>query len=370
MIIRKEREEDYYAAELMCQRAFWNMHGPGCDEHLLVHKLRGAKEYLPEISRVAEVDGKIVGGIYFSKAWVEDTDKVHDIVTFGPLAVDPSAQNTGVGAALLKEGIRLAKEAGYAGIVIFGEPDYYPKHGFVTTERFGITDQNGKCFNALMAYPLNDSFCEIHGKIKEAEVFETLTEEDAEEYSKKFPYLGKMNFPTQWNYDNATQEKDGYRMLPAVQRPREFRVLFNEYIEELSKYNPWMVDKKDENGDYLSMVREQFFAEVEKEPCVIYVGDEPAGLAVFSVCSEEEAGYRYSIEELYVKEVFRGRGIGRDVLLRQLRQVDDVLGFYVLKANERAVALWEHVLTEVEYSFEKVSADEKLWSYRVMCKEK
>lgn len=57
IIIREERKEDYRATEFMTMRAFWNLHGPGCNEHLLVHKLRTAKEYLPELSRVAEIMG-------------------------------------------------------------------------------------------------------------------------------------------------------------------------------------------------------------------------------------------------------------------------------------------------------------------------
>lgn len=40
MIIREERIEDYTQTEHMTMRAFWNIHGPGCNEHLLVHKLR------------------------------------------------------------------------------------------------------------------------------------------------------------------------------------------------------------------------------------------------------------------------------------------------------------------------------------------
>ena len=67
IIIRKETKEDFYNTELMTMRAFWNIHGPGCNEHLMVNKLRSAEEYLPELSRVAELDGKIVGAIFYSK---------------------------------------------------------------------------------------------------------------------------------------------------------------------------------------------------------------------------------------------------------------------------------------------------------------
>ena len=75
VIIRKETEQDYYATELMTMRAFWNRHGPGCNEHLLVNKLRSADEYLPELSRVAELDGKVAGAIFYSRAKVADDDK-------------------------------------------------------------------------------------------------------------------------------------------------------------------------------------------------------------------------------------------------------------------------------------------------------
>ena len=43
----------------MVMRAFWNIHGPGCNEHLLVHKLRESEDYIPQLSRIAELDGKI-----------------------------------------------------------------------------------------------------------------------------------------------------------------------------------------------------------------------------------------------------------------------------------------------------------------------
>lgn len=90
--IRKERKEDYKKTEYMTLRAFWNMHGPGCNEHLLVHILRDAKCYVEDISRVAELDGEIVGTIMYSKAKVIDADQVHEVLTFGPLCVEPTCE--------------------------------------------------------------------------------------------------------------------------------------------------------------------------------------------------------------------------------------------------------------------------------------
>jgi ribosome small subunit-dependent GTPase A len=199
IIIRKETEEDYYATELMTMRAFWNIHDPGCNEHLLVHKLRGAGEYLPELSRVAELDGKIAGAIFYSKAAVVDGDKKYEVLTFGPLAVEPTCFSMGIGSLLLKETLPLAKKAGYKGIVICGEPEYYPKHGFVTCDHFDIHHPAFGNADAFMALPLNEGFEEIHGYFYEAPVFETCEDEkETEEFTKGFPYYKPLKLSCQW----------------------------------------------------------------------------------------------------------------------------------------------------------------------------
>lgn len=199
IIIRNETKEDYYATELMTMRAFWNLHGPGCNEHLMVHKLRDAKEYVPELSRVAELDGKIVGAIFYSKARVVDGDIEHEVLTFGPLAVEPTCFSMGIGARLLEETLPLAKKAGYKGVVICGEPKYYPKHGFVTCDRFDIHHPGFGNADAFMAYPLNEGFEEIHGYFYEAPVFEECEDEkEIEEFTKGFPYYKPLKLSCQW----------------------------------------------------------------------------------------------------------------------------------------------------------------------------
>lgn len=203
IVIREEKIEDYKATELMTMRSFWNIHVPGCNEHLLVHKLRKSPDYLPELSRVAELDGKIVGVIMYAKASIISQDKVHEIVTFGPLAVDPTAQSLGVGRKLLEETIRLAREKGYPGICIFGEPDYYPKHGFQTCDHFGITDLDGNNSDPLMGCELYEgAFDNIHGKFKEPEVYENCdNREELEEFTKQFPVYKKLKLNCQWLHE-------------------------------------------------------------------------------------------------------------------------------------------------------------------------
>lgn len=200
IIIREETEDDYYETELMTMRAFWNKYHLGCDEHYLVHKLRKCKDYLPKLSRVAVMDGKIIGCIMYSKAKVVDGEKIHDIVTFGPLCVDPNWQGAGVGEILLKETMKIASDMGYKGIVIFGEPDYYPRVGFKTCDNFNITTHDGKNSNAFMGIELiKDGLKDIKGKFYESDVFDNLPKDEVEEYNKNFPIIKKQKFPTQWD---------------------------------------------------------------------------------------------------------------------------------------------------------------------------
>ncbi len=201
LVIRKEEREDEKQVERMTQLAFWNKHHQGCDEHYLVHKLRKDPAYLSDISRIACVGEDIVGCIMYSKAKIiENAQTEHTVLTFGPLCVAPDWQGRGIGELLLKETIKLAAEQGYPGIVIFGEPDYYPRNGFQTCDRFHITTMDGKNFDAFMAYELNeDGFKNIRGRFQESEVFHKLPEEEVSEFNLRFPILEKIPFPFHWD---------------------------------------------------------------------------------------------------------------------------------------------------------------------------
>lgn len=198
IIIRTETENDYFNTELMTMRAFWNVYGPGCNEHYLVHILRESADYIPELSLVAEADGEIVGGIFYSRAKVTDGDTVHEVLAFGPLCVEPLYTNRGVGKKLLEESVSMARNAGYAGIVIFGEPEYYPKFGFETCDKYGITTADGRNFDAFMCLPLREEFKAIHGKFSESADFEKCEDTEAvAEFTKGFPYMEPLKFPCQ-----------------------------------------------------------------------------------------------------------------------------------------------------------------------------
>lgn len=47
-------------------------------------------------------------------------------------------RNKGVGSALIRDSFKLAKEMGYASVILVGDPAYYYRFGFKTAANFGI----------------------------------------------------------------------------------------------------------------------------------------------------------------------------------------------------------------------------------------
>lgn len=56
--LRPERADDFREAECVVREAFWNCCSPGGTEHYLLHVMRGARAFVPELSMVAECGGR------------------------------------------------------------------------------------------------------------------------------------------------------------------------------------------------------------------------------------------------------------------------------------------------------------------------
>lgn len=189
--IRLEKPEDYRAVEELTREAFWgSMDHPTCDgEHLMVHKLRKLPAYIPELDFVAEAEGKLVGHVIYSRAKVVTAEgKEVEVLDLGPISVLPEYKRIGIGSALIRHSVVAAAKLGYRAIIFYGHPDYYPRFGFRRASRFGITSDDGRSFDALMAMELYAGALDgISGRYVEDKVCEIDPEELAE-FEKGFPH--------------------------------------------------------------------------------------------------------------------------------------------------------------------------------------
>lgn len=71
MFIRKEKSKDYEIIYSVVKAAFDSAGHADGNEHDLVNALRKGAAFIPDLSLVAETDGRIVGHIMFykSKGW-------------------------------------------------------------------------------------------------------------------------------------------------------------------------------------------------------------------------------------------------------------------------------------------------------------
>lgn len=91
------------------------------------------------LSLVAEGDEGIIGHIAFSPVTVTRQDgSLVSGLGLAPMAVVPSLQRAGVGATLVREGLRILTEAGHPFCVVLGHARYYPRFGFVPASRYGM----------------------------------------------------------------------------------------------------------------------------------------------------------------------------------------------------------------------------------------
>lgn len=134
IIIRKETPKDYDDVFSLVKDAFEKAEHTDGDEHNLLARLRQSQSFIPDLSLVAERNGKIVGQIMFTKIKVGNTTQV----ALAPVTVSIAEQKSGIGSKLILEGHKIAKDLGYEYSILIGHPSYYPRFGYLPAENFGI----------------------------------------------------------------------------------------------------------------------------------------------------------------------------------------------------------------------------------------
>ena len=138
MILRQENPSDQKAVFQLIENAFADVQESDHREQFLVERLRKSKDFIPELSIVAELDNKIVGYILLSKIKIQDGETEHTSLSLAPVAVLSNFQNKGIGSALINLAHKKAEELGFESIILLGHEGYYPKFGYQKASKFGI----------------------------------------------------------------------------------------------------------------------------------------------------------------------------------------------------------------------------------------
>lgn len=169
MNIRPETPTDISAIETVNKRAFRDRQ----EEAGLVAAIRNSDSFLSDLSLVAELDGKVVGHIMFSTIKIETAGRDIPAVALAPMAVLPEFQGQGIGSALVRAGLRAARESGHAIVIVLGHPAYYPRFGFTAEQARPLECPYGEVGDAWMALELIPGALDgVRGKVVYPSFFE------------------------------------------------------------------------------------------------------------------------------------------------------------------------------------------------------
>lgn len=138
MQIRQEQTKDHAEVEALVEEAFREMEMSDHKEQFLVARLRKSAAFVPELSLVAEGEGKLLGHILLTRIQIREGERSVESLALAPVSVRPAFQGQGIGAALIEEAHRIAEGLGFGSTVLLGHPAYYPRFGYVRASAFGI----------------------------------------------------------------------------------------------------------------------------------------------------------------------------------------------------------------------------------------
>jgi putative acetyltransferase len=160
VIFREEREADYDDIGKVVSAAF-----DQANEARLVTNIRMSPYYVPELSLVADEDGRIVGHVMFSYVQLERTEDIRNVLELAPVAVLPSRQGLGIGGKLIRLGLESADQRQEPLVTVLGDPPYYQRFGFRPAAHFDIQPPIGIPDEPFMAIALKHYDDRLRGRV-------------------------------------------------------------------------------------------------------------------------------------------------------------------------------------------------------------
>ncbi|MEC3884649.1 N-acetyltransferase [Halobacillus sp. HZG1] len=207
--IRNEKPQDCRRVEELAREAFWNLYFPGCHEHFVIHKMRDHADFIKDLSFVIEVDGEIVGGIFYTHSKVVAEDQTeYQTISFGPVFISPDYHRQGLGRKLITHSIQAAKEKGYRAILTLGFPYHYEPYGFLGGKKYNISMPDGKFYKGLLVLPLYEGALEdLSGYVVFSNALE-VDEEEVDKFDQLFPPKKKKVQESQREFEKAASMLD------------------------------------------------------------------------------------------------------------------------------------------------------------------
>ena len=123
--IRAERASDVAAREALLDACFGdNRHMRTCQ------RLRDGRAPAQGLALSAVRQGQLVGTV---RLWHVSAGGIPALM-LGPLAVEASSRQFGVGAALMDHALAAAKARGHRAVILLGDAPYYARFGFSTAK--------------------------------------------------------------------------------------------------------------------------------------------------------------------------------------------------------------------------------------------
>lgn len=134
-------------------------------EAKLVDALRASAR--PQLSLVAEMEGEVVGHVFFSPVSIESSPSAPAVAGLAPVAVDPAHQNRGIGSALIRAGLPRCPQRGWHAVFLVGNPAYYSRFGFMLAAPSGFTYGNDLFDSVLQVFELTHGVLEgCRGRVR------------------------------------------------------------------------------------------------------------------------------------------------------------------------------------------------------------
>lgn len=200
-LIRLEKKEEQHTVENLVRESFWNVYRPGCLEHYVLHCLRTAPAFVPELNLVLEQNGQIIGQNAFVRARMQADDGTNiPILAMGPICIAPASQGKGYGKKLLDYSLEKAKTLGYGAVCLEGNIGFYGKSGFSFARKFGLRYHGlpaGEDDSFFLCKELCPGYLQgITGEYAPPAVY-LVDSDKAERFDKNFPPKEKLKLPSQ-----------------------------------------------------------------------------------------------------------------------------------------------------------------------------